>query len=34
LGECVYEPPPRRARPRVGGSVRANAGILAATPSY
>ena len=31
LGEWVYEPPPRRARPRIGGSVRANARILAAT---
>ena len=31
VGELVYEPPPRRARPRIGGSVRANARILAAT---
>ncbi|UNQ73161.1 glycosyltransferase [Infirmifilum sp. NZ] len=31
LGELVYEPPPRRARPRIGGRVRANARILAAT---
>jgi len=27
----VYESPPRRARPRIGGRVRANARILAAT---
>ncbi|WP_460025039.1 hypothetical protein [Infirmifilum sp. SLHALR2] len=27
----MYEPPPRRARPRIGGRVRANARILAAT---
>ena len=31
LGEQLYDPPPRRAKPRIGGSVRVNARILAAT---
>jgi len=28
--EVTYEPPPRRARPRVGGALRANARALLA----
>lgn len=31
IGEYIYEPPPRRARPRIGGSIRANARIFMAT---
>jgi len=31
LGEQLYDPPPRRAKPRKGGSVKANAWILVAT---
>ncbi len=28
---CIYRPPPRRAQPRIGGVVKANARILIAT---
>ncbi len=31
LGEVMYEPPPRRTKPRIGGTVRANFRIIAAT---
>ena len=31
IGEVTYEPPQRRGRPRIGGTVRANFRILAAT---
>ncbi|MEM1568918.1 MAG: hypothetical protein QXI84_10595, partial [Thermofilaceae archaeon] len=31
VGEVIYEPPPRRAKPRIGGALRANARILSAT---
>jgi len=31
VGEVVYEPPPRRIKPRIGGSVRANLRILFAS---
>lgn len=31
IGELVYEPPPRRAKPRIGGTVKANLRIMAAT---
>lgn len=31
IREIVYEPPPRRAKPRIGGSVRANVRISLAT---
>lgn len=31
IGELVYEPPPRRSNPRIGGAIRANARIILAT---
>ena len=31
IGEEMYEPPPRRSKPRIGGIVRANLRILAAS---
>jgi len=31
IGEYLYEPPPRRAKPRIGGKVRANLRVFAAT---
>ncbi len=31
IGEYIYEPPPRRARPRIGGRLKANLRILWAT---
>jgi dolichol-phosphate mannosyltransferase len=30
IGEITYEPPPRRIKPRIGGTVRANLRIVAA----
>ena len=30
IGEVLYEPPPRRRNPRIGGNVRANLRIIAA----
>jgi dolichol-phosphate mannosyltransferase len=31
LGEVTYEPPPRRSKPRIGGTIRANCRIMVAT---
>ena len=31
IGEVTYGPPPRRGKPRIGGTIRANLRILAAT---
>jgi dolichol-phosphate mannosyltransferase len=31
IGEVMYEPPPRRSKPRIGGIVRANLRILTAS---
>jgi dolichol-phosphate mannosyltransferase len=31
LGEVTYEPPPRRSKPRIGGTIRANCMIIVAT---
>ncbi len=31
IGEVLYEPPPRRRNPRIGGNVRANLRIIAAS---
>ena len=31
IGELTYEPPPRRSKPRIGGKIRANLRIIAAT---
>ncbi len=31
IGELVYKPPPRRAKPRIGGTIKANLRIMAAT---
>ncbi|MGA2387204.1 MAG: glycosyltransferase, partial [Candidatus Bathyarchaeia archaeon] len=31
IGEVKYEPPPRRSKPRIGGRIRANLRIMAAT---
>ena len=28
IGEIIYEPPPRRSKPRIGGTVKANLRIL------
>jgi len=28
IGEYVYEPPPRRSKPRIGGSIKANTRIF------
>jgi dolichol-phosphate mannosyltransferase len=30
IGEVTYEPPPRRSKPRIGGTIRANFRIMAA----
>jgi dolichol-phosphate mannosyltransferase len=30
IGEVMYEPPPRRSKPRIGGTIRANFRIMAA----
>ena len=31
IGEIIYEPPPRRCKPRIGGTIRANLRILVAS---
>ncbi len=31
IGEVTYEPPPRRSKPRIGGTIRANLRIFAAS---
>ncbi len=31
IGEVMYEPPPRRSKPRIGGKVKANLRIIGAT---
>ncbi len=31
IAEVVYEPPPRRSKPRIGGTIRANLRIIVAT---
>ena len=31
IGEIKYEAPPRRSKPRIGGSIRANLRIIVAT---
>ena len=31
IGEALYEPPPRRSKPRIGGTIRANLRIFAAS---
>jgi len=31
IGEVTYKPPPRRSKPRIGGTVRANLRIMAAS---
>ena len=31
IGEIMYEPPPRRSKPRIGGTVRANLRIMVAS---
>jgi dolichol-phosphate mannosyltransferase len=31
IGELTYEPPPRRIKPRIGGTIRANLRIIGAT---
>ena len=31
IGEIKYEAPPRRSRPRIGGSIKANLRIILAT---
>lgn len=31
IAEVIYEPPPRRSRPRIGGNIRANLRITAAS---
>ena len=31
IGEIIYEPPPRRSKPRIGGNVKANLRIITAS---
>ena len=31
IGEYTYDPPPRRSRPRIGGTIKADTRILMAT---